>query len=50
MNLAPQTALPVSLYWHCWNLHSVVIDQLTKALAEAAAKVLNPAENQRVTK
>ena len=50
VNLAPQTALPVSLYWHCWNLHSVVIDQLTKALAEAAAKVLNPAENQRVTK
>ena len=43
VNLAPQTSLPVSLYWHCWNLHSVVIDRLTAALAGAAAKALTGA-------
>ncbi len=40
VNLAPATTLPVSLYWHCWNLNSVVIDRLTAALASAATKVL----------
>jgi LysR family transcriptional regulator (chromosome initiation inhibitor) len=43
VNLAPQASLPVSLYWHCWNLHSVVIDRLTAALAGAAAKALTGA-------
>ena len=38
VNLAPQMALPVNLYWHCWNLHSAVIDRLTEALVDAAAK------------
>jgi LysR family transcriptional regulator (chromosome initiation inhibitor) len=37
VNLAPKVALPVNLYWHCWNLHSAVIDRLTEALVNAAA-------------
>jgi LysR family transcriptional regulator (chromosome initiation inhibitor) len=41
VNLAPQATLPVDLYWHCWNLHSVVIDRLTAALADAAAAALS---------
>jgi len=40
VNLAPQVTLPVNLYWHCWNLDSVVIDRLTAALSSAAAQVL----------
>ncbi|MGI9134124.1 MAG: LysR family transcriptional regulator ArgP [Rhodoferax sp.] len=40
VNLAPQLALPVNLYWHCWNLPSAVIDRLTAALASAAAAAL----------
>ncbi len=40
VNLVPQVTLPVNLYWHCWNLHSVVIDRLTAALAASAAQAL----------
>lgn len=40
VNLAPSFRLPVDLYWHCWNLSSAVIDQLTSALADAAALAL----------
>jgi LysR family transcriptional regulator (chromosome initiation inhibitor) len=40
VNLAPQVTLPVNLYWHCWNLDSVVIDRLTAALSSAAATAL----------
>jgi LysR family transcriptional regulator, chromosome initiation inhibitor len=40
VNLAPDVVLPVQLYWHCWNLDSAVIDKLTRALAEAAARTL----------
>ena len=36
VNLAPATALPVELYWHCWNLDSGVLDALTRALTGAA--------------
>lgn len=42
VNLAPTTNLPVNLYWHCWNLHSVVIDRLTAALQGAAIQALTP--------
>jgi len=48
VNLAPQVSLPVSLYWHCWNLHSVVIDRLTAALAGAAAKALTGAPQNHI--
>ncbi len=41
VNLVPKAALPVNLYWHCWNLHSVVIDRLTEALVSAAAKAFD---------
>jgi len=36
VNLVPPFSLPVSLYWHCWNLNSDVIDRLTKALEAGA--------------
>jgi len=34
------TALPIQLYWHCWNLQSEVLDALTGALASAAKVAL----------
>jgi LysR family transcriptional regulator (chromosome initiation inhibitor) len=40
VNLAPAHSMPVNLYWHCWNLDSVVIDRLTAALSDAARRVL----------
>ncbi|GAB3764446.1 HTH-type transcriptional regulator ArgP [Ramlibacter monticola] len=40
VNVAPQARVPVQLYWHCWNLESVVLDQLTAALAQAARESL----------
>jgi len=40
VNLAPDMRLPVSLYWHCWNLDSEVIDRLTHALSGAANRLL----------
>jgi LysR family transcriptional regulator (chromosome initiation inhibitor) len=45
VNLAPSTTLPVNLYWHCWNLDSVVIDRLTDALSAAASAVLKTARS-----
>ena len=40
VDLALKVSLPVNLYWHCWNLDSVVIDRLTDALSSAAAIAL----------
>ena len=40
VNIAPGHALPVALYWHCWNLDSAVLDALTAALTSAAAATL----------
>ena len=40
INVAPALALPIELYWHCWNLDSVVLDGLTAALTSAAAMSL----------
>jgi LysR family transcriptional regulator (chromosome initiation inhibitor) len=40
VDIAPGHALPVDLYWHCWNLDSVVLDALTAALTSAAALAL----------
>ena len=40
VNLAPQAALPIQLYWHCWNLQSEVLDQLSAALTAAAKAAL----------
>jgi LysR family transcriptional regulator (chromosome initiation inhibitor) len=43
VNLAPQAALSIQLYWHCWNLQSAVLDQLSAALTGAAAEALTRA-------
>jgi LysR family transcriptional regulator (chromosome initiation inhibitor) len=40
VNVAPGYALPIQLYWHCWNLESEVLDQLTGALTRAAREAL----------
>ncbi len=40
VDIAPGQALPVELYWHCWNLDSAVLDALTSALTTAAAAAL----------
>jgi LysR family transcriptional regulator (chromosome initiation inhibitor) len=40
VDVVPGKALPVALYWHCWNLDSVVLDGLTAALTAAAAMSL----------
>jgi LysR family transcriptional regulator, chromosome initiation inhibitor len=42
VNIAPAASVPVQLYWHCWNLESAVLDQLTAALTQAAADALTP--------
>lgn len=40
VNVCPAVALPVQLYWHCWNLDSAVIDRLTQALSAGAVAAL----------
>ncbi|MFM9900431.1 MAG: LysR family transcriptional regulator ArgP [Polaromonas sp.] len=40
VNVAPDFALPIQLYWHCWNLESDVLDALTHALKQAAGDSL----------
>jgi len=40
VNIAPSYALPIQLYWHCWNLESEVLDALTAALTQAAGAAL----------
>ena len=40
VDLAPETRLPVALYWHCWNLDSPLLDHLTRAVITAADAAL----------
>lgn len=40
VNVATAHAVPIQLYWHCWNLQSEVLDALTAALTKAAASAL----------
>ena len=40
VNIAPEHSLAVQLYWHCWNLESEVLDNLTSALMQAAHREL----------
>jgi LysR family transcriptional regulator (chromosome initiation inhibitor) len=47
VNLAPATTLPVSLYWHCWNLDSAVIDRLTRALVDGSRDALKASKTPR---
>ena len=41
VNVCPTFALPIALYWHCWNLESDVLDALSKALRAAALQDLS---------
>lgn len=50
INLAPANVLPVTLYWHCWNLNSAVLDALTHALKSAAALALSATDVKNKTK
>jgi len=45
INLAPGAALPVNLYWHCWNLESTLLDLLTRAITGGAKRLLQPTGN-----
>ena len=40
VDVAPGQALPIQLYWHCWNLQSEVLDLLTRALQHGAGRAL----------
>ena len=40
VNALPGHALPIQLYWHCWNLSSEVLDALTGALRKEAERAL----------
>ncbi|MDR0441321.1 MAG: LysR family transcriptional regulator ArgP [Candidatus Accumulibacter sp.] len=42
VNLAPDFALPVHLYWHCWNFESDLLDALTQAITTTAKRFLVP--------
>ena len=44
VNLCPDFALPIALYWHCWNLQSDVLDALSKALHASALQDLSDGE------
>ncbi len=41
-NVCPAHTFDVPLYWHCWNLASDVLNDLSTALRTAAAQVLEP--------
>lgn len=41
-NVCPSHTFDVPLYWHCWNLVSDVLNDLSTALRTAAAQVLEP--------
>lgn len=36
VDAAPGHAVPVQLFWHCWNLESEVLDALTAAITQSA--------------
>ncbi|MBE7942184.1 MULTISPECIES: LysR family transcriptional regulator ArgP [Ramlibacter] len=40
VNVLPAFALPIQLYWHCWNLESELLESLTVALGDAARAAL----------
>jgi LysR family transcriptional regulator (chromosome initiation inhibitor) len=40
VQLNRELSVPVSLYWHCWNLESGVLEALTQALTQAARQAL----------
>ena len=32
VDLAPGSSVPVKLYWHCWNLKSKLLEELSRQL------------------
>ncbi len=46
VDLAPQSAMDVPLYWHCWNIPSALLAKLGIALKTAARTLLLPDEAQ----
>jgi LysR family transcriptional regulator (chromosome initiation inhibitor) len=40
IDLAPDTNIPVTLYWHCWNLKSKLLEKFTKQLTRGAKTLL----------
>jgi len=40
LDLAPQAAMDVPLYWHCWSITSTLLARLTKALQRAGRQEL----------
>lgn len=42
VDVAPRHICSVALYWHCWNLASDVLTEITQALRDAAARALEP--------
>jgi len=46
VDLCPDIAVPVSLYWHCWGASSTLLKKLTTALSEGASQLLAPPDSQ----
>ncbi|MEY4506717.1 MAG: transcriptional regulator, ArgP family protein [Pseudomonadota bacterium] len=46
VNPLPGVGLDVALYWHCWNLGSEVLDELSRALLQAAKEQLRALTTQ----
>ncbi len=40
IDLAPDCCVTAKLYWHCWNLKSQVLDELTRSLVRKAKSLL----------
>ena len=40
VNLSPECHVPADLYWHCWNIKSVLLEKLTLALVRNAEALL----------
>jgi LysR family transcriptional regulator, chromosome initiation inhibitor len=55
IDVVPNYAMPVPMYWHCWNFESEVLDNFSYAIRTTAAQWLLPAskfpmkEHPRVT-
>ncbi len=42
VDLAPDHTVKVDLYWHCWNLRSVVLENFTQRFTKEVALLLGP--------
>jgi len=46
LDLCPDIAVAVSLYWHCWGVDTTLLKKLTTALSKGASQLLAPPERQ----